>query len=123
MNANSPSYLDFQPLRAAQLAEHVQLSSSWLWHGYLAPGKLTALISPPKSGKTTLLSILLARSFQGGQLAGLPVAPARCCVVSEEAPDDWAARCRRLAIRHNVQFLPRPFPAAHPPDAPSLSPI
>jgi hypothetical protein len=99
----------------------VQLSSSWLWHGYLAPGKVTALISPPKSGKTTLLSILLARSLQGGQLAGLPVAPARCFVVSEEAADDWAARCRRLAIADNVQFLCRPFRGAHPTDAQWLS--
>jgi hypothetical protein len=90
---------------------------SWLWHGYLAPGKITALISPPKSGKTTLLSHLLARFGQGGQLAGLAVAPARALVVSEEAPADWDTRCRQLAIGPNVQFLCRPFQGARPTEA------
>ncbi|MFL5246106.1 MAG: AAA family ATPase [Gemmataceae bacterium] len=119
--ASLPSCQDFQPLRPGQLAERVPASLSWLWHGYLAPGKITVLISPPKSGKTTLLSILLARSLQGGQLAGLPVAPARCLVVSEESANDWAARCRRLAIGDNVQFLCRSFRGAHPTDALWLS--
>jgi len=67
MNATSSSCQDFQPLRPAQLAERVPLAASWLWHGYLAPGKVTALISPPKSGKTTLLSILLGY-IKGTQL-------------------------------------------------------
>jgi len=59
---------------------------------------VTALISPPKAGKTTLLSHVLARFNQGGQLAGLAVAPGRALVVSEEAASDWGARCRRLAL-------------------------
>jgi hypothetical protein len=121
MNDSPSSCQDFQILRPAQLAEQVARSSSWLWHGYLAPRKVTALVSPPKSGKTTLVSILLARCLQGGQLAGLPVAPGRCVVVSEESPDDWAARCGRLAIGDNVQFLCRPFRGAHPTDAQWLS--
>src|SRR6202007_2157095 len=44
----------------------------WLWQGYLSPGKVTLLTSQWKSGKTTLVSLLLARMQQGGQLAGLP---------------------------------------------------
>src|SRR4051812_30907881 len=43
----------------------------WLWHGYLAAGKLTLLTSQWKSGKTTLLAVLLARLAEGGNLAGL----------------------------------------------------
>ena len=105
-----------QPLRAAELANSAQPTLSWLWRGYLAAHKTTVLISPPKSGKTTLLSILLARFAQGGQLAGLPVAPARVFVVSEEAPADWDARCRRLGIGQHVQFLCRPFAGARPTD-------
>jgi AAA domain len=62
-----------------------------------------------KSGKTTLLSVLLSRFQTGGQLAGLPVAPAKTVVVSEEGPDDWSRRCRLLDIRQNVHFLCRPF--------------
>ncbi len=123
MNATPPvpSCQDFRPLRPAQLTEQGAPSSAWVWHGYLAPGKVTALISPPKSGKTTLLSILLSRSLQGGQLAGLAVAQGRCFVVSEEAADDWSGRCRRVPLGDNVQFLCRPFRGAHPTDAQWLS--
>src|SRR5262245_4478049 len=47
----------------------------WLWHGLLAPGKLTLLTSLWKSGKTTLLAHLLARRRCGGDFLGLPVTP------------------------------------------------
>src|SRR5262249_350612 len=70
-----------------------------------------------KTGKTTLLSHLLARFAQGGQLAGRAVVPGRALVVSEEAASDWDARCRQLALGQNVQFLCRPFRGARPTDA------
>ena len=44
----------------------------WLWRGYLAPGNVTLLTSQWKSGKTTLLSVLLARRVAGGTLAARP---------------------------------------------------
>ena len=44
------------------------LDHDWLWRGYLAPGQLTLLTSLWKSGKTTLLSVLLALLHQGGEL-------------------------------------------------------
>src|SRR5262249_13030982 len=74
-------------------------------------GKITLLTSQWKSGKTTLLSILLARMAQGGQLAGLPVAAGRAAVLSEEGQDDWAKRCRKLGIGDHVSFFCRPFRA------------
>src|SRR5437016_10434611 len=98
-----------QPLRPGELAGAVEPRLSWLWDGYLAPGKITALISPPKTGKTTLLSHLLARFTHGGRLADRAVAPARALVISEEAASDWDARCRQLGLGQNVQFLCRPF--------------
>jgi hypothetical protein len=106
-----------QPLRPTELAGGAEPRLAWLWDGYLAAGKLTALVSPPKSGKTTLLSHLLARCAQGGQLAGRAVTPARALVVSEEAAADWDARCRRLGLGPHVQFLCRPFRGARPTDA------
>src|SRR5438105_1910415 len=109
LHPSSGEPLTLQPLRPAELAGAGEPRLSWLWDGYLARGKVTALISPPKSGKTTLLSHLLARCAQGGLLAGRAVAPARALVVSEEAASDWDARCRQLALRQNVQFLCRPF--------------
>jgi len=106
-----------QPLRPSELANAAQKRLSWLWHGYLAPGRVTALISPPKAGKTTLLAHLLARFIQGGQFVGRAVAPSRTLVVSEEAASDWDARCRQLGLGQNVQFLCRPFKGARPTDA------
>ena len=110
-----PPEVTLLPLRPAELAAANEPSLSWLWRGFLAAHKVTTLIGPPKSsGKTTLLSVLLARFAQGGQLAGLPVSPARVLVVSEESTADWDARCRRLGIGPNVQFLCRPFQGARP---------
>lgn len=116
MNTAVPA-LPIQPLRPSELASAAQPGLSWLWHGYLAPGKVTALISPSKTGKTTLLSHLLARFSQGGQLADRALAPGRAMVVSEEAAADWDARCRQLGIGQNVQFVCRPFQRARPTDA------
>jgi hypothetical protein len=106
-----------EPVRPSDLVSAVPSGLSWLWHGILAPGKVTALISPSKTGKTTLLSHLLARSAHGGQLAGLAVKPGRVLVISEESSDDWATRCRRLGIGQNVQLLCRPFEGARPTEA------
>jgi hypothetical protein len=83
----------------------------WLWHGYLGPGKATLLTSQWKSGKTTLVSLLLARMQQGGQLAGLPVAAGKAFIISEESEADWRPRFAHLGIRDNVDLLCRPFTA------------
>src|SRR5438552_15596349 len=65
-------------------------TAAWLWAGCLAAGKITLLTSLWKMGKTTLLSVLLAKMKAGGDLAGWPVRAARPLVVSEESPDYWA---------------------------------
>ncbi len=109
-----PKPFAIQPLRPSELANAAPAQKSWLWHGYLAPAKLTAMISPPKSGKTTLASRLFGRMADGGQFAGLSVAPARVLVVSEESVSDWDSRCQQLAIGPNVQFICRPFQGARP---------
>jgi hypothetical protein len=84
---------------------------TWLWQGYLGPGKVTLLTSQWKSGKTTLLSLLLARMQQGGQLTGLAVAPGKTLVISEESEVDWQRRAQHLGVRDNVDLLCRPFMA------------
>jgi hypothetical protein len=81
----------------------------WLWHGYLAAGHLTLFTSQWKSGKTTLVSLLLARMDEGGDLAGLAVAPGKAVVVSEEDPSLWAYRCQKLGFGRHVWLLCRPF--------------
>lgn len=85
---------------------------AWLWEGYLMPGGVTLLTSLWKSGKTTVLALLLARMKTGGQLLGRPVAAGKAVVVSEETPQHWYERGEKLALGDNACFLCRPFQAA-----------
>src|SRR6266849_6801121 len=100
-----------QRLSPQELAQAASHAGSWLWYGYLAAGKTTLLTSQWKSGKTTLISVLLARMAKGGELAGLPVTAGRAAVITEEGPDNWDARCRKLQIGKHVSFFCRPFRA------------
>jgi hypothetical protein len=84
--------------------------TTWLWDGYLAHGNVTLLTSQWKSGKTTLLALLLARREAGGQLAGLAVRPGRTAVVTEEAALLWNERRQKLGFGPSAAFLCRPFP-------------
>jgi hypothetical protein len=106
-------------LRAASLSELKVVAAAtprrWLWQGLLGPGSVTMLTSQWKTGKTTLLSVLLARLGTGGELAGLPVTAGRAAVVSEEAPDLWVRRSEQLDFGDHVRWLCRPFD--HKPDA------
>jgi hypothetical protein len=83
--------------------------TSWLWRGYLAAGYITLLTSRWKAGKTTLVSVLLRRLADGGDLAGLAVTPAGAVVVSEEPPALWYERGLRVGFGRNVCWLCRPF--------------
>lgn len=83
--------------------------ASWLWPGYLAAGKITLMTSLWKSGKTTLLSLLLERRRAGGNLAGMPVLPGNSAVISEEPDDLWAERRRRLDFGGRVHLFCEPF--------------
>jgi hypothetical protein len=105
------SALDYQELRASN-----EVRAGWLWHGYLAPGSVTLLTSQWKSGKTTLVSVLLARLKTGGLLAGLPLRRGRAVVVSEEDKDLWVARGQSLDFNGHVWWLCRPFGGKPRPD-------
>jgi hypothetical protein len=84
---------------------------AWLWHGYLAPGAVTLLTSQWKSGKTTLVALLLARRKSGGLLAGRAVTAGATAVVSEEGVGIWSQRCRKLDFGPGVALFCRPFRA------------
>jgi AAA domain len=84
---------------------------AWLWHGYLAPGSVTVLTSRWKAGKTTLLSVLLARRVTGGVVADRPLTAGRTAIVSEESRQQWHLRRGRLDFGNHTWFLCRPFPA------------
>jgi len=93
----------------AELEALGEVKRKWLWHGYLAAGSVTLLTSMWKSGKTTLVSVLLARMKTGGTLAGRAVAAGRAVVISEEDLSMWAYRNQTLEFGPNVCWYCRPF--------------
>jgi hypothetical protein len=86
----------------------------WLWEGYLAPYHVTLLTSQWKSGKTTLVSVLLARRAAGGTFADRALKPGRTAVVCEETHDLWEQRRRTLDFGDGVAFLFQPFSQRKP---------
>jgi len=84
-------------------------TTPWLWHGYLAPESVTLLTSLWKSGKSTLIAVLLAQLEAGGKLAGLPLAAGRAVVLSEEPASLWARRNRALGFGPHVSWYCQPF--------------
>jgi hypothetical protein len=88
----------------------------WLWQGYLAVGEVTLLTSLWKSGKTTLVSVLLARMKTAGSLAGLPLAAGRAVIVSEEGPSMWLERTQVVPFDNHVYWFLRPFKGKPPLD-------
>jgi hypothetical protein len=104
----TPSDL-YVPLSYAELKSAGDASKEWLWQGYLLPGAVTLLTSLWKSGKSTLLSVLLARLQTGGVLGGFPVRSGRAVVLSEEPRDLWWERGRTLALDGHVRWFCTPF--------------
>jgi hypothetical protein len=92
-----------------ELASLTDPPADWLWPGFVARRNVTLLTSLWKAGKTTLLTLLLARRRTGGTLAGLPVAPGKSIVISEEPREFWSERARRLEFGGNLCLLPQPF--------------
>jgi len=99
----------FVPLSYGELKLPGEGQRDWLWQGFLLPGAVTLLTSLWKSGKTTLLSVLLSRLKTGGELAGLPLRAGRAVVVSEESPELWWERGRTLALDGHVQWFCKPY--------------
>jgi hypothetical protein len=95
---------------AADLSKAGGEGTGWLWEGFLARGHVTLLTSQWKSGKTTLLAILLSKFRNGGVLAGRPVTAAKAVVVSEESAGEWKKRGELLDFGNSSCFFCRPFP-------------
>ncbi len=83
--------------------------TTWLWQGFLAPGNITLLTSLWKSGKTTLISHLLARRKAAGDFLGVPLTAGKSAVITEEGAAVWAERSRQHDYGGNVCFFSQPF--------------
>ncbi len=84
---------------------------SYLWDGYLDPGRITLLTSRWKTGKTTLLTGLMQGLEKGGEFLGQPLRPGKALVVSEEPQEIWAERLERMPIGPHARLISRPFPS------------
>jgi hypothetical protein len=110
VSATTPTAPDsFHPDTIDDLRGRSRSDPGWLWRGYLSPGNITLFTSLWKSGKTTLISVLLSKLGPGGVFAGLPLRSGRAVVVSEEPGEHWLARDDQLHFGPNVRFLCRPF--------------
>jgi len=76
----------------------------WIWDGLVAEQAITLLSAPEKTGKSTLLSLLLDRRRQGGQLLGKPVRPGRTILCSEENKTLWALRQPPLDFGPQLEY-------------------
>jgi len=99
-----PAAVTFAELQGSGPAE-----PKWLWHGYLAAGSMTLVTGLWRSGKTTLLSVLLSRLGAGGMLGGRALAEGRAVVISEEDKSLWRMRGQTLAFGPDVSWYCRPF--------------
>jgi hypothetical protein len=76
----------------------------WVWEGVVAQGAVTLLSAPEKVGKTTLLSLLLDRRRDGGELLGRTVFPGKTVLCSEENDTLWALRQPPLDFGPDLLF-------------------
>jgi hypothetical protein len=105
INDNSPQEVWDQQLTAIK-----DKASDWIWHGFVAKGNMTLVTGMWKgAGKTALLSLLLSRRKEGGNLAGLPVRPGKTVIVTEESTALWGDRARQLDFGGQACFFSRPF--------------
>jgi hypothetical protein len=76
----------------------------WIWDGLVVREAITLLSAPEKTGKTTLLSLLLDRRREGGQLLGRTVRPGRTILCCEENARLWALRQPPLDFGRQLAF-------------------
>jgi hypothetical protein len=94
---------------AKDFAERPPAATPWLWENFLARGMVSLLTSRWKTGKTTLLSILIQRLSTGEPLAGEAVTRGKAVIFTEEPFSLWQGRNARLGFGPNVKWCSRPF--------------
>src|SRR5437016_2312248 len=97
----------FQELRPADLKTDSTGVMDWIWKGYIAGGNVTLLTSLWKSGKTTLMSVLLGRLGTGGMMGGHAVSAGRAVVVTEEPKEAWYQRSLKLPLGDHLSWFCR----------------
>lgn len=96
------------PKRASEVSRDAP-AVDWLWVGVLVAGHITLLSALMKSGKTTLLSLLLKALERGDDFLGLRSRPASVLYVSEESELIWSERIGAVGIADHVRFVNQPF--------------
>jgi hypothetical protein len=87
---------------------------SWLWDGYLAPGKITLLTSQRRTGKTTLVTGLLGCLGHGEPFLGRILSAGQALIVSEDSRGRWAERVRSRPVGGRMLLIANPFVVRRP---------
>ncbi|MCI0683965.1 MAG: AAA family ATPase [Gemmataceae bacterium] len=80
-------------------------SLTWLWDGIIVRGNLTLLTSVWKSGKSTLVSLLLDRRREADCCSAAGFSRVRRWSSARSRKELWASRLRRLNFS-TVSFIP-----------------
>jgi KaiC/GvpD/RAD55 family RecA-like ATPase len=99
---------EWTPVRLASATASTE-QIPWVWQGYIARGFTTSLTGVWKSGKTTLLSHLLAALERGTPFCRQEVTHGRALIVSEENAFLWVRRRNALGFGEAVDLISRPF--------------
>jgi hypothetical protein len=83
----------------------------WLWEGVIVQEAVTLLSAPEKTGKTTLVSLLLDRRRRGGHLLGRAVQPGKTLLCSEDHERLWTLRQPPLDFGPELIFHHPPGPS------------
>src|SRR5439155_19512298 len=91
-----------------------QSPAAWIWHGLIAPGRITLVTGPARVGKTRFLGTLLGHRHLGNSLLGLPVQPGKTFLVTDENIGLWRWRFRMgmIDVSDTVRCCCLPF--CHP---------
>jgi len=81
---------------------------TFVWEDMIARGRMTVLHSPPKLGKTTLVSQMLAAINRGEQFLRRATSRGPVFVCSEEAPGQWLDRAEELGLDDTIYVHCRP---------------
>lgn len=114
---NAPMIADGFLLKSVnEMGQGGEPNGDWLWRGYLKRRSMTLLTSQWKTGKTTLMSILLSKLGRGGEFLGQPLQAGRAAVISEEAEENWLERAGKLSFEPGIRWICRPFRGRPRPD-------
>src|SRR5438046_1555235 len=88
---------------------HPQSPAVWIWHGLLAPGRMTLLTGEHHVGKSRFVRALLGHRRSGQPFLGPSMTAGTTMVASTEPAPLWHWRLKNAPLGGSAMFLLEPF--------------